>query len=93
MSHVAILLLLKSIDQLLLLVFSGSVTAVFNEVLGDRVKAEQGRGWGFLSELHIYVVSVNFVCLSYVRNTIIYKCYSNLQIPLIVDCSFMNNFP
>ena len=31
------------------------------------------------------------VCLSvglYVHNTIIYKCYSNLQIPSIVDCSF-----
>ena len=44
-----------------------------------------------LSEPHIYVISVNFVCLSvgpYIHNMIIYKCYSNLQIPSIVDCSF-----
>ena len=48
-----------------------------------------------LSEPHIYMISVNFVCLSvslsvgpYVYNTIIYKCYSNLRIPSIVDCSF-----
>ena len=45
-----------------------------------------------MSEPHIYVMSVNFVCLSvgpYVHDTIIYKCYSNLRIPsIIIDCSF-----
>ena len=52
-----------------------------------------------LSEPHIYVISVSFVCLSvclsvslsvgpYVHNAIIYKCYSNLWKPLIIDCSF-----
>ena len=31
------------------------------------------------------------ICLSvgpYVHDTIIYKCYSNLRIPSIIDCSF-----
>ena len=49
-----------------------------------------------LSEPHIYVISVNFVCLSvvflsvgpYVHDTRVCKCYSNLRIPSIIDCSF-----
>ena len=52
-----------------------------------------------LSEPHIYVISVNFIylsiCLSvcrsvgpYIRNMIIYKCYSNLRILPVIDCSF-----
>ena len=51
-----------------------------------------------LSKPHIYVVS-EFrlsLCLSVgpcVHNTIIYKCYSNLRMPLIVDCSFEQCFP
>ena len=44
-----------------------------------------------LSEPHIYVIPVNFVCLSigpYVYDTRMYKCYSNLRISSIIDCSF-----
>ena len=57
--------------------------------------------WGepHICEPQIYVISVNFVCLYlclsvslsvglYIHNTIIYKCYSNLQVPSIIDCSF-----
>ena len=50
--------------------------------------------WASLSEPHIYMMFVNFVCLSvslsvglYIHDTIIYKCYSNLRIPSIIDCS------
>ena len=41
-----------------------------------------------IRDIRKFCLSVFLSVGPYVHNTIIYKCYSNLQIPSIIDCSF-----
>ena len=53
-----------------------------------------GPNWGkperapHIRDICKFCLSVYLSVGPYVHNTIIYKCYSNLRIPSIVDCSF-----